>query len=155
MEPERRVKGEEAMIEYDEILLLGFAPRLLVVQPDRDEFAWLRSVLGRDRIELHHLQDPEALGKALEALDPDAILVEADLPAGRGVDLCRQVRRDPRGSVLPLLCLTRRAERDHMDSLFRAGADDCVLRQVAGTVLLPCLLEWLDPERLARRVRSA
>lgn len=42
-----------------------------------------------------------------------------------------------------------------MDSLFRAGADDCVLRQVAGTVLLPRLLERLEPDRLSQRVRSA
>lgn len=127
-------------------------PRLLVIQPDREEFAWLRSVLDRDPVELLLLEDPDALWDTLKALEPDAVLVEADLQGGRGLDLCRMIRQEPRWWSLPVICLTRRSDPENVRHLFEAGADDCVFRPTAGAILLPCLRNRLERNRLVRRM---
>ena len=63
-------------------------------------------------------------GAAMPAADVDALVLDLMLPDGDGLDLCRELRADPRTRQLPLLMLTARGEP--MDRIvgLELGADD-------------------------------
>ena len=66
-----------------------------------------------------------AAGRARIAAEPyDALVLDLMLPDGDGLDLCRDLRADPRTRQLPLLMLTARGEP--MDRILglELGADD-------------------------------
>jgi DNA-binding response OmpR family regulator len=66
-----------------------------------------------------------AQGRERLAAEPfDALLLDLMLPDGDGLDLCRELRSDPRTRKLPLLMLTARGEP--MDRIvgLELGADD-------------------------------
>ena len=63
-------------------------------------------------------------GSAMPAAAFDALVLDLMLPDGDGLDLCRELRADPRTRQLPLLMLTARGEP--MDRIvgLELGADD-------------------------------
>lgn len=55
----------------------------------------------------------------LENEEPDAIVLDLDLPDGSGVDFCREVRR--RGLTVPLVCLSARSDAQTAQKSIAAG----------------------------------
>ncbi len=103
-------------------------PRVLLVDDDRDLQTLIREML--DAIQI----DVDCAANAEEALDRlalehfDIIILDWTLPGMSGIELCRELRRDPRLREIPILFLTgRSAPRDLVDA-FAAGADDFVAK---------------------------
>lgn len=66
-----------------------------------------------------------ALGRqALQQALPDAVVLDLMLPDGDGLDLCRELRAQPRTRKLPLLMLTARGEPTDRIVGLELGADD-------------------------------
>jgi two-component system phosphate regulon response regulator PhoB len=71
-------------------------------------------------------EDGEAAQREIDAVLPDAILLDWMLPGQSGVALARRWRADPRTKAIPILMLTARGdERDKVSGL-DAGADDYI-----------------------------
>jgi DNA-binding response OmpR family regulator len=72
---------------------------------------------------------------------PDAVVLDVMLPDIDGMEVCRRLRSEPRGAVLPVIMLTARvAEGDRVLGL-ELGADDYVTKP-------------FSPKELAARVRA-
>jgi two-component system, OmpR family, KDP operon response regulator KdpE len=67
------------------------------------------------------------------ACPPDALVLDLVLPDGRGVELCREIRRI---SGLPILVLTAVSDERERIRALDAGADDFVTRPFGRTELL-------------------
>ncbi len=107
--------------------------RILVVDDDRDLGELLRFALGRsghDTIMAHDVA--QGLAAARDA-DPDAAIVDVNLPDGNGFDLARRIRVD---SPLPIIMLTTRGSDDDQITGFDAGADDYVSKPFNMTLLI-------------------
>lgn len=91
-----------------------------------------------------------ALGRqALQSSLPDAIVLDLMLPDGDGLDLCRELRAQPRTRQVPLLMLTARGEP--MDRIvgLELGADDYLPKPFEPRELLArikALLRRAQPE---------
>lgn len=79
--------------------------------------------------------------QALERHTPDMILVDWNMPDGRGDELCRWIRR--RWEKLPVIFLTVRGDSHDIVSGFQNGADDYVVKPFALEVLYSRILALL------------
>lgn len=59
---------------------------------------------------------------------PSLMLISANLPHGEGLDLCRQIRRNPRRGNTPIICFTADASEEQNCAALEAGADNCVAK---------------------------
>ena len=76
------------------------------------------------------------------ATPPALVLLDLNLPDRDGLEVCRELRRDPRTARLPILVLTARAEETDRVRGLDLGADDYITKP-------------FSPRELAARVRAA
>jgi len=103
---------------------------------------------------------PEAI-RRIPALRPDVAVLDARLPDGNGIDVCRQIRSvDP--SIHGLI-LTSYEDDEALFAAIMAGASGYVLKQIRGTDLVDAVRRvasgqsLLDPavtQRVLERIRS-
>jgi DNA-binding NarL/FixJ family response regulator len=119
---------------------------------------------------LEHDGDIEVVGESgsaqeatrrIPALRPDVAVLDARLPDGNGIDVCREVR-----SIAPSiqgLILTSYEDDEALFAAIMAGAAGYVLKQIRGTDLLDAVRRvasgqsMLDPaitQRVLERIRS-
>src|SRR3954465_2579161 len=99
--------------------------------------------------------------RIIPALPPDGAVLDARLPDGNGVDVCRDVRsQDP---SIKALMLTSYQDDEALFNAIMAGASGYLLKQVRGTDLVDAIRtvaaggSLLDPARTQRvleRVRT-
>ena len=107
--------------------------RILVVDDDRDLCELIRFALGRNG---HDCILAYTVAQALTAVrdeDPDAAIVDVNLPDGNGFDLTRRIRTE---SLLPIIILTTRGGDADQIAGFDAGADDYMAKPFNMTLLL-------------------
>jgi two-component system response regulator MprA len=100
--------------------------RVLVVDDDRGLRDVLRRALSLSGYEVELAESGTGALTAVNAVVPDAIVLDIGLPDIDGLEVTRQLRRD--GNRLPVLMLTARdAVSDRIDGL-DAGADDYLVK---------------------------
>jgi two-component system, OmpR family, response regulator MprA len=96
--------------------------RLLVVDDERAIRNALRRTLTLEGYDVQLASDgDEALAK-LAAVAPDAVILDVQMPARDGLEVCREMRRS--GDRTPVLMLTARTQVSDRVAGLDAGADD-------------------------------
>src|SRR3989441_8173939 len=88
----------------------------------------LGSMLGRDRYGVVHVPTGTLALKWARELQPDAIILDAELPDMSGIDACRLLYDDLRiGGKVPILILApEEPASEQRASALSAGARDCL-----------------------------
>ncbi|MCW5872522.1 MAG: response regulator, partial [Candidatus Eremiobacteraeota bacterium] len=110
--------------------------RLLAVDDDPALLGILSVTLGEAGYQFTGEREPLLFWQRLEEVNPDLLILDLEMPHVSGIELCKVVRSHPRYSSLPIVFLTGMREAEVVESLFRAGADDYVLKPVVGNELL-------------------
>jgi DNA-binding response OmpR family regulator len=99
-------------------------PRLLLIDDDARLTAMVGDYLGAAGLNVQAAATLAEGRSLIAAQSFDALVLDLMLPDGDGLDLCRELRADPRTRQLPLLMLTARGEP--MDRIvgLELGADD-------------------------------
>lgn len=126
--------------------------RLLAVDDDPVVLDVLTELFRGGSMDLTTVGDPHRFWEALEASQPDLVLLDVDMPGVTGLELCRLVRSDERWSYLPVLVLTGSVRPEQVAEVFAAGADDYVSKPVVGPELLTRITNRLERVRLLRRM---
>lgn len=108
---------------------------VLAVDDQAGALARLRSVLPEDAFHLVTLEDPLRLPGALEEVHPHVVVLDSEMPAVTGVELCQLIRSDPRWHTLPVVLLTASPTGDTMDAAFAVGADDVLAKSLVAVEL--------------------
>jgi len=87
---------------------------------------------GKDAISL--LSEDEAI---------DAVLMDIMMPEMDGYETMRQIRKDPKHRLLPILALTAKAMKGDREKCLEAGASDYIAKPVNTEELLALLRVWL------------
>ena len=123
------------------------AIRVGMIDDDPAMLALVGALLSEEGIRVDGTSDPEQLWKMLETAPPDVLMLDVDMPDISGIELCRSIRANPRWDSLPIVFLTARTGASV--ELFGAGADNYLIKPVAGTELLAVI------ERAAHRRRAS
>jgi DNA-binding response OmpR family regulator len=122
------------------MVALATPSRILVVEDETDIAQLIKHTLERTgdaRVDV--VESGDAALKAVTASPPDLVILDLNLPAVDGTEVCRLLRARPATSTVPIIMLTARtAESDRVSGL-DLGADDYVtkpfsLRELAARV---------------------
>jgi diguanylate cyclase (GGDEF)-like protein len=104
--------------------------RVLIVEDDADVATHYTLHLRAAGYVVDCVASADTLVDKLEALRPDVLLLDVDLPRISGLDVCRALRMSPRWEFLPILVVTGHADAETRLRAFRAGASDVIVKPV-------------------------
>lgn len=133
--------GEENLLPPDAVPAVQAAPRLgpariLVVEDDPVTRAALTRLLARRGYETAAVENAKEALAAVEAGGFDLVLMDLQLPDGDGLEITKQLRRDPRWARLPVIAVTATAARGQRELCLAAGMTDYVMKPVRTPELL-------------------
>jgi two-component system phosphate regulon response regulator PhoB len=109
---------------------------ILIVEDDADILQLLSYNLEAAGFEVSSASDgPDGLSKARQ-LHPSLIILDLMLPGMDGFDVCRELKRDPETSTMPVIMLTARSEEVDRIVGLELGADDYVVKPFSPRELL-------------------
>ncbi len=126
------------------------ATRVLVVDDDPAVLDSMRALLAGHDLEVSTLADPLRFWETLQEVAPELLILDVDMPAINGLELCRTVRNDPRWNRLAVIFATARTDAATIAEVFDAGADDYVPKPIVGPELLGRVANRLERIRLYR-----
>jgi two-component system phosphate regulon response regulator PhoB len=111
-------------------------PRILIVE-DEPAIAELIAVnLRHNGMSPVWTEDGDAAQREIDAVLPDAILLDWMLPGSSGLQLARRWRSDARTKGIPILMLTARGDEPDKVTGLDAGADDYITKPFSTQELL-------------------
>lgn len=126
--------------------------KVLVVDDDPKILAVLQTLLSPWGLKVTTLEDPRRFWETLEAVSPDLLILDVEMPHLNGIELCQVVRNDSRWSELPILFLTVHTDADIVNRVFTVGADDFVSKPIVGPELVTRVINRLERNKLRHRM---
>lgn len=128
------------------------AAKILVVDDDPQILTILQTLLEPWGLKVIPLSDPERFWETLEAVKPDLLILDVEMPKVSGIELCQVVRNDPHWSELPILFLTVHNDAQMVNRVFAIGADDFVNKPIVGPELVTRIINRLERLKLRQRI---
>jgi diguanylate cyclase (GGDEF)-like protein len=100
------------------------------------------------------ISQPETFWTALESQSPDLLILDVEMPNFSGIELCQAVRADARWQDLPILFVSARRDRETIQQIFAAGADEYITKPIIGSELMTRITHRLDRMRLLQALYS-
>ncbi|MBC8030933.1 MAG: PAS domain S-box protein [Pyrinomonadaceae bacterium] len=99
--------------------------RVLIVDDDQKVCAFLVELLQQEGYEVASASDGGSALEIVNSFEPDLVISDVVMPVLNGIELCRQIKKDPQTSSIPVLLMSghRNESEDSMEGL-TAGADD-------------------------------
>jgi two-component system phosphate regulon response regulator PhoB len=116
--------------------------RILVVEDEQSIRDMLAFNLGRAGFAVDRAADGREARAAIADGFPDVVLMDWMLPDVSGLELTRQLKRDPDTREIPIIMVTARAEEDDRVTGLDGGADDYIVKP-------------FSPRELLARIRAA
>ncbi|MBM3505255.1 MAG: phosphate regulon transcriptional regulatory protein PhoB [Alphaproteobacteria bacterium] len=112
------------------------APHILVVEDESPLVEVLRYNLELEGYRVSVATDGREAIERVHGDPPDLVILDWMLPEQSGLDVCREIRRDPLVKTLPIIMLTARGEEADRVRGLGAGADDYVVKPFSPSELL-------------------
>jgi len=107
--------------------------KALVADDDSDLRALIAFTLTQGGFEVRSAENGETALRLFEIEPPSLLLLDLNMPAIDGLQVCREVRRQ---SNVPIMVLTVRDREDDLIAAFESGADDYVRKPFSPRTLL-------------------
>jgi DNA-binding response OmpR family regulator/HPt (histidine-containing phosphotransfer) domain-containing protein len=118
--------------------------KVMVVDDDQTLLHTLPALLHPWGFKVSTLAAPQQFWSVLEAVKPDALVLDVKMPEMNGLELCQILRSDLRWRQLPILFLSVVSDAQTQQQAFEAGADDYLCKPVAGANLAHRILNRLQ-----------
>jgi len=103
--------------------------KLLLIEPDQTSAAFMRHMLTRAGYSVGFAPGGKEGLIAAWRDQPDAIILELDLPDLDGLEVIRRLRADPRMQKTWILCLTQRSAPQSAQQAFALGIEEYIVKQ--------------------------
>ncbi|MGK7937871.1 MAG: response regulator [Xenococcaceae cyanobacterium] len=120
--------GKKVMIVDDDVELLRVLPSLL--QP------W--------GFQVTTLEDSRQFWDVLQAVDPNLLVLDIEMPYLSGIELCKVLRTHPYWCRLPVLFLSIHTDIAIREQVFATGADDFIYKPVVAKRLADRIINCLE-----------
>lgn len=104
------------------------ANRVLVVDDDPAVAAALTSLLAPVGLEVFGVPNLQEFWDTLDAIAPNLLILDLEMPGVSGIDICQTIRNDLRWRHLPVLFFSVHDGAQELDRAFAAGADDYICK---------------------------
>lgn len=125
-------------------------PRILSVEDDPEQAAYVRKVLESVGYEVRVISDPRQFEAALISFQPDLVLMDILLPEVSGYDLAQYLRQDERYATLPVLFLSTEEQLHARIRAIMAGGDEHLVKPVTPGILLSTVAARIERARLVK-----
>ncbi len=102
--------------------------RILIIEDDKDIIELVRYNLVSEGFEVSAAPDGSSGLAQVRKSAPDLLMLDLMLPKMPGLEVCKEIRRDPTLNRLPILMLTARGEEADRIVGLEMGADDYVTK---------------------------
>lgn len=115
--------------------------RLTVVYADDDDVVreTISELLALEGIDVHACSDGTEAIFLCEQMDPDALLLDLNMPGVDGLKVAKQLRRTPRNRYLRLVAFTGHGTWELRKKAMEAGFDEFVTKPASADVLIKAL----------------
>jgi DNA-binding response OmpR family regulator/HPt (histidine-containing phosphotransfer) domain-containing protein len=128
--------------------------QILIVDDDPKILAVLQAMLIPWGLKVTTLSDPQQFLEVLNAVQPDLLVLDVEMPYINGLELCRTVRNLANWSELPVIFLTAHNELSLIQEVFAIGADDFVTKPVVEPEIILRILNLLERKKLQHIIAS-
>lgn len=125
--------------------------RILSVEDDLDQAAYLREVLESAGYDVRSCGNPREFESHLVDFAPDLILMDILLPEVSGYELARIARHNDEYRTTPILFLTTEGQLHTRIESMRSGGDDHIVKPVSPNLLLAAVETRIERARQIRR----
>ena len=109
---------------------------ILLVEDQEDIRRMLSFTLSRTGYYISEAADCDGARSVIENHIPDLVVLDWMLPDHPGLELLREIRRNPKTRQLPVVMLTARADESDKISALKSGADDYITKPFSRDELL-------------------
>lgn len=110
--------------------------QVLLIEPDSSSAAFIRHMLSRAGYEVEYAPSGKEGLIAAWRDQPDAIVLELELPDVDGLEVVQKLRGDNRTHKKKILALTRRSGAEESERAMEAGVDHHIVKQTDAVDLL-------------------
>lgn len=110
--------------------------RILVVDDEKDILELVKYNLEREGYLVDCVDTGEEAIKRAIAIRPDGILLDLMLPGVDGIEVCRELRKNPDTRTIPIIMMTAKGEESDVVSGLEVGADDYVPKPFSTKILV-------------------
>ena len=110
-------------------------PKILVVDDIPENVRLLEAVLAPHGYDVVTASDGAEALAAVEAEEPDLVLLDVFMPELDGYAVCMRLRENEQTAVLPVIMVTSMASKDDRLRAVEAGANDFIAKPVDKTEL--------------------
>ncbi len=124
--------------------------KALVVDDDVELVELIRDVMEADgRFDVRVANNGFDAGMMVKEYHPDIIVLDVMLPDINGKEVCQRVRGDSTMDDVQIICISGMVERDKIDELKLAGANDFLQKPFETDELMSRICKLLDVEPVA------
>lgn len=124
--------------------------RILIVEDDPSLVELLRYNLETEGYDVSIARDGEGGMEAIDAQDPDLVVLDWMLPNMSGIEICRQMRQRTSTRATPVIMLTAKGEESDRIRGLETGADDYIVKPFSPaelTARIKAVLRRTHPEQ--------
>jgi DNA-binding response OmpR family regulator/HPt (histidine-containing phosphotransfer) domain-containing protein len=143
--PERIIAAAMRLLEQTKQV-----PKVMVVDDDPQWLQTLPILLKPWGFKVTTLAEPQQFWIVLEAVMPDVLVLDVNMPEINGFELCQILRSDPHWQRLPVLFLSVLTDPASQQQAFAVGADDYLCKPILGGELAHRILNRLQRVRAWR-----
>lgn len=124
--------------------------RILIVEDDPSLVELLRYNLETEGFDVSVARDGEGGMEAIDADDPDLVVLDWMLPNMSGIEICRQMRQRTATRSTPVIMLTAKGEESDRVRGLETGADDYIVKPFSPaelTARIKAVLRRAHPEQ--------
>jgi CheY-like chemotaxis protein len=118
--------------------------RVLVVDDDAEIVTFLATLLELEGIESTVATSAAAALEKLDHVLPSLVLLDIAMPDRDGLDLCRELKRDPRTRDVPVFVVSARPGKDVVERALAAGAEEFIRKPFENQELIARIRERLQ-----------
>ena len=118
--------------------------KVMILDDDQDWLHTLPTMLKPWGFKVTTLANPQQFWTVLQAVTPDVLVLDVNMPLINGFELCQLLRSDPYWHQLPVLFLSALTDSTSQRQAFKAGADDYLCKPVMGVELANRILNRLQ-----------
>jgi len=102
--------------------------KILIVEDNKDDAALLTTACGQAGFQTSIADSGEKALEMVWSWKPDMLLLDLGLPGINGKEVCRILREDERGRLIPVIMISGAKERADILAGFAAGTDDYITK---------------------------